>query len=64
MKQRFVEGTRAEFMVIDDVLRFHNRVCVPINDDLSHKILTKAYNSFYTIYRKIVKIYKDLRMSF
>lgn len=50
--------------MIDDVLRFCNHVCVPSDDDLSHKILTEVYSSLYTTHLKSVKMYQDLKKSF
>lgn len=64
MEQKIVEGSEVEFVMIDDVLRFHNQVFVPSDDELRRKILTKAYSSLYTTHPKSVKIYQNLGRSF
>lgn len=64
MRQKVAKTTKTEFSMVDDVLKFCNQVYVPSDDDVRHKILMKAYSSFYTSHIKSVKISQDLRRSF
>lgn len=57
MRQKVVKSNETEYSIVDDVLRFYDGVCVPIDDDLRHKILTEAYSSLYTVYLRSVKMY-------
>ncbi|WMV58814.1 hypothetical protein MTR67_052199 [Solanum verrucosum] len=43
------------------VLRYQGRLCVPNVDDLREQILREAHSSWYSIYPRATKMYRDLR---
>lgn len=56
MRQMVVEGIQFKFVLVDDVVRFHNRVYVLSDDELRHKTLTEVHSPLYVIHLKSVKI--------
>ncbi|XP_074283677.1 uncharacterized protein LOC141608213 [Silene latifolia] len=59
------EGVPSRFVVgIDGGLRFGGRWCVPDDEDLKRKILTKAYSTPYSVHPGGDKLYKDLKKTF
>lgn len=53
-----------EFRVVNKVLRFRNRVCIPQDNELRTQFLTKMHSAFYNAYPKSVKIYRDLKTAY
>lgn len=64
MIQRVVDGLEPNFSVLDEVLKFGDKVCVPQDDDLRTQILIKVYYALYTTHLESVKIYQNLKRSF
>ena len=48
----------------DGILRFHNRICVPVDMEIKTLILKEAHASPYSIHLGANKMYKDLRKNF
>lgn len=61
MRQKVTNDTNTKFAMVEDVLRFCNRVYVPNDDDLRCEILTEACSSFYITHLRNVNMYQDLR---
>lgn len=57
MIQRVTNRLQLDFKVLDEVLRFKDKVCILQDDELRTQILTEAYSALYTVYPKSVKIY-------
>lgn len=51
-------------MNVDGILSFRGRLCVLVDVDLRHAILTEAHNSSYVMHPGINKMYWDLRELF
>lgn len=62
--QRILNGLELEFQVIEGVLKFRNRIYIPLVDKLRQRILVEIHSTLYTIYPRGVKMYQTLRMSF
>ncbi|XP_075099351.1 uncharacterized protein LOC142176166 [Nicotiana tabacum] len=45
----------------DGTLRYRGRLCIPDVDGLRERIMSKAYNSRYSIYPGSIKMYHDLK---
>ena len=45
----------------DGVLRYQGRLCIPSVDGIRERIMSKAYNSRYSIHQGSTKMYHDLR---
>ncbi|XP_017625076.1 uncharacterized protein LOC108468721 [Gossypium arboreum] len=55
-------GTTMEFRINKDrVLCFHDRICVPNDEDLRQSILREAHSSPYTMHPSGNKMYRDLQ---
>jgi len=48
----------------DDIIRFHNRVCVPAAEELKKKILDEGHNTPHSIHPGENKLYKDMKLMF
>ena len=44
-----------------DLLRYHDRLCVPDVDDLRTRIISEAYGSRYSIHPCSTMMYHDLK---
>jgi hypothetical protein len=65
IREQINEGKAQEFNVReDDLVRFHERICVPNDDGLKSKILEEAHKSKYTIHPGVTKMYHDLKNIF
>lgn len=64
MRQRVIESIEIDLNIIDDILRFKGRVCIPHDQNLRNKILMKMHSSCYITYPKSVKMYQDLMRPF
>ena len=62
IKELITEGHGPHFIIDDqDVVRFKNRLVVPLSDELRRKILDEAHNSKLSIHPGSNKMYYDLR---
>lgn len=57
MIQQVIERLEQDFRVLDEVLKFRDKACVPQDDDLRSQILIEAYNALYLTHPKSVKMY-------
>jgi hypothetical protein len=65
IKERASEGRALGFGVAPDGLfRYHNRVCVPNNEEIRKLILEEAHFSPYTVHPGSTKTYQDLKKRF
>ncbi|GKF29537.1 hypothetical protein Tco_0095879 [Tanacetum coccineum] len=56
------DGKHIEFSVDDDgVVWFEDRLCVPNDQALREKVMTKAHSSLFTIHPGSTKMYRDLK---
>ena len=62
IKKLIADGRGPHFIVDDqDVVKFKNRLVVPLSDELRRKILDEAHNSKLSIHPGSNKMYHDLR---
>jgi hypothetical protein len=65
IKERASEGRVLGFGVIPDGLfRYHNRVCVPNNEEIMKLILDESHFSPYIVHPGSIKMYQDLKKCF
>nr|GFD34966.1 retrotransposon protein, putative, Ty3-gypsy subclass [Tanacetum cinerariifolium] len=63
--QNVEDGKHIEFNVDDDgVAWFEDRLCVPSDQALREKVMTKAHSSPFTVHPGSTKMYKDLKQYF
>ncbi|GJU21365.1 putative nucleotidyltransferase, ribonuclease H [Tanacetum coccineum] len=63
--QNVEDGKHTEFSVDDDgVVWFEDRLCVPNDQALREKVMTKAHSSPFTIHPGSTKMYRDLKQYF
>nr|GFA33240.1 hypothetical protein [Tanacetum cinerariifolium] len=56
------DGKHTEFSVDDDgVVWFEDRLCVPSDQALREKVMTKAHSSPFTVHPGSTKMYRDLK---
>ena len=55
---------RPDFRILDGVLYFRDRLCVPDVDDLKKEIMSEAHNSKYSMHPGSTKMYHNLRCRF
>ena len=56
------DGDKIDFSVKEDgSLYFHNRLCVPIDNELKKKLLYEAHNMVFTMHLGGNKMYQDLK---
>ena len=48
----------------DGTIRFYNRVCVPIAEELKKKILDEGHDTPHSVHLGGNKLYKDLKQTF
>ena len=48
----------------DDIIRFHDRICVPADAELRRRILTDGHSSKFTVHPGATKMYRNLRSDF
>ena len=59
------EGSHSELsLLLDGVLNFKGRLCVPNDEELRTQILTKVHAILYSVHPRAMKMYKDLKESF
>ncbi|KAA3463936.1 DNA/RNA polymerases superfamily protein [Gossypium australe] len=55
-------GTNSEFRVSSDgCLMFHDRICIPKDDELIREILQEAHSSYLSVHPGSTKMYNDLK---
>ena len=64
IQQQMIEGKQTDFQVVEGVLRFKGRVCVPQDMELRNKVLFEAHNTLYTAHPGGVKMYQDLKKNY
>jgi hypothetical protein len=65
IKERANKGRALGFGVMPDSLfRYHNRVCVPNNEEIRKLILEEAHFSPYKVHSGGTKMYRDLKRHF
>lgn len=64
MIQQVHEGKVTEFHLVDSVLYFKNRLCIPHNDELRKRILTEAHDTPYTAHPGTTKMYQDVKKGY
>jgi len=65
VKNKIKDSKTSNFnMKEDDIVRFHDRVCVPNDEELKRRILEEAHKSKYTIHPGATKMYHDLKSVF
>ena len=50
--------------MIDEVLKFRKKVCIPQDLELRKKILSEAHDTLYTAHPGGVKMYQDLKKTY
>ena len=56
------DGDKIDFSVKEDgSLYFHNRLCVPVDNELKKKLLYEAHNTVFTMHPGDNKMYQDLK---
>ena len=55
---------RPDFRVVDGVLYFRDRLCVPNLEDLKNEIMTEAHNTRYSMHPGSTKMYQNLKNRF
>ena len=56
------DGDKINFSVKEDgSLYFHNRLCVPTDNELKKKLLYEAHNTVFTMHPGCNKMYQDLK---
>ena len=53
--------SRPDFRIVEGVLYFQDRLCVPNIEELKNEIMTEAHHSRYTIHPGSTKMYQNLR---
>ena len=48
----------------DNILRYHDRLCLPYVDDLRTRIIAQAHGSRYSIHPGSIYMYHDLKKIF
>lgn len=62
MKKVFEAGKPLEFKIHEDgFVWFHNRLCVPDDEEIRKEILIEAHSTPYTIHPGSTKMYRDLK---
>ena len=65
IKKQIEQGKAKEFEIGQDgLLRFKNRLYLPLGQDIRETILEEAHKSKYTIHPGISKMYHDLKGDF
>jgi hypothetical protein len=65
IKEKANKGRALGFSVIPDGLFiYHNRVCIPNNEEIRKLILEETHFSPYTVHPKVTKMYQDLKRRF
>nr|GFC74604.1 retrotransposon protein, putative, Ty3-gypsy subclass [Tanacetum cinerariifolium] len=63
--QNVEDGKHTDFSVDDDgVMWFEDRLCVPSDQALPEKVMTKAHSSPFTVHPGSTKMYRDLKQYF
>lgn len=52
---------RPDFRVVEGVLYFHDRLCVPNIEDLTNEIMTEAHSTRYSMHSGSTKMYQNLK---
>ena len=55
---------RPGFRIVDGVLYFRNRLCIPNIDELRKDIIVEAHSTRYTMHPGSTKTYQDLKNRF
>ena len=55
---------RPDFRIVDGVLYFRDRLCVPNLEDLKNEIMTEAHNTRYSMHPGSTKMYQNLKNRF
>ena len=55
--QQVDEGKVTEFHLVDGVLYFRNRLCIPHNGELRKRILMEAYDTPYAAHLEVTKMF-------
>ena len=55
---------KSEFSLVDSVLKFQNRVCVPNVLELKRKLMEEAHASRFSMHPGSTKMYRDLKQNF
>jgi len=61
IKQKVEEGTTADFVIQNRILRFKNRLYVPNQSELKREILKAAHDSLFSTHPGSTKMYQDLK---
>ena len=57
-------ATRPEFVLVEGILYFQDRLCVPAQEDLKQAIMFEAHHTRYSVYPGSTKMYRNLRDRF
>jgi len=65
IREDILVGKAPRFVIHEDgTIRFHNRVCVSMVEELKKKILDEGHNTPHSIHPGANKLYKDLKQMF
>ena len=59
-----MKGEEPEFVMLNGILQYKTRICVPNDEQLKQEILTQAHQSLFSIHPGSTKMYQDLRKPF
>ena len=64
--RRIKAGQKSEFELgtEDGALRYHGRLCIPNNKEITDLVMREAHNTPYSIHPGSTKMYMDLREIF
>ena len=62
--EEFDSKPRPGFVFENDVLKFHNRLCVPDGGDLRKRVMTEAHSSKFVMHPGNTKLYHSLKQNF
>src|SRR5262249_31149287 len=61
LKDEVQTGQVPGFRIVEGVLRYGDRLCVPDVDGLRQKILHEAHNAPYSVHPRATKMYQDIK---
>ena len=56
--------TIPDFMLVEGVIYFRDRLCIPAQDDLKQEVMFEAHHTKYSMYPGSTKMYRNLKDMF